>query len=105
MVVLTTLANRADAESLVRRLVADRLVACGTIVDNAVSIYEWQGNLEETREALVLLKTRGELWERLEAVVRELHTYDVPELLAVPVEDGMPAYLAWLKEQTNQESR
>lgn len=104
-VVLTTLSSRDDAQSLVRRLVADRLVACGTIVENAFSVYEWQGKLEESREVLVILKTRGELWDRLQAVVRELHPYEVPELLALPVNEGLPAYLGWLAEQTEQESQ
>jgi periplasmic divalent cation tolerance protein len=103
-VVLTTLSNREDAKSLVRRLVTDRLVACGTIVENALSIYEWQGNLEETPEVLVLLKTRQEHWDQLRSVVHNLHPYEVPELLALPVDAGLPAYLAWLGEQTIQES-
>lgn len=88
-----------------RRLVDERLVACGTIVENAFSIYEWQGTLEETEEALVLLKTRKDLWERLRTAIEELHPYDVPELLAVPVDRGLPAYLAWLTDQTTQESQ
>ncbi len=102
-VVLTTLSSREDAQSLVRRLVTDRLVACGTIVENALSIYEWQGKLEETPEVLVLLKTRQEHWERLRSVVHKLHPYEVPELLALPVDGGLPAYLTWLAEQTTQE--
>jgi len=99
-VVLTTLSNREDARSLVRCLVNDRLVACGTILENALSIYEWQGKLEETPEVLVLLKTRKDLWERIQSVVHKLHPYDVPELLALSVDEGLPAYLAWLAEQT-----
>ena len=103
-VVITTLSSMEDAQSLVRRLVKDRLVACGTIVENAISIYEWQGKLEETPEVMVLLKTRQDLWEQLLSVVHKLHPYDVPELLAIPVDGGLPAYLAWLAEQTTQES-
>jgi len=103
--VLTTLSNKEDARSLVRRLVSDRLVACGTILENAFSIYEWQGRLEETPEVLVMLKTRQDLWDRLQSVVHNLHPYDVPELLALPVDGGSPAYLAWLAEQTTQESQ
>lgn len=102
-IVLTTLGSRDDARSLVRRLVTDRLVACGTVVENAFSIYEWQGKLEETPEVLVVMKTRQDRWDRLQEVVHELHPYDVPELLALPVEKGLPAYLEWLAEQTTQE--
>jgi periplasmic divalent cation tolerance protein len=102
-VVITTLSSKADAQSLVRRLVADRLVACGTILENAFSIYEWQGNAEETSEVLVMLKTRHSLWDRLQSVVHELHPYDVPELLEIPVTEGSSAYLGWLAQQTTQE--
>jgi periplasmic divalent cation tolerance protein len=104
-VVLTTLSSRDDAQTLVRRLVTDRLVACGTIVENALSIYEWQGQLEETPEVLVVLKTREDLWGQLQAVVHDLHPYDVPELLALPIDKGLPTYLGWLAEQTTQESQ
>lgn len=102
--VLTTLASQDDARALVRQLVTDRLVACGTIVENVLSIYRWQDALEESKEALVVLKTRQDRWEELKSVVRELHPYEVPELIALPVNDGLPAYTGWLSEQTKQES-
>ena len=102
-VVLTTLTSVEDARSLVNRLVSDRIVACGTIVDGAISIYEWRGTLEESREVLVVMKTRRENWDALQSAVRELHPYEVPELLELPVEEGMPPYLEWLAEQTKQE--
>jgi len=102
IVVLTTLANGEEAESLVRRLVTDRLVACGTILENARSIYTWKGKLEETPETLVILKTRQDCWEELRATVERLHPYEVPELLALPVDAGLPAYLEWVVEQTGE---
>ena len=101
---LTTLGTRADGEALVRRLVMDRLVACGTIVESVLSIYRWKGALEETEEVMVVFKTRQDCWEELMSAVRELHPYDVPELIALPVTDGLPAYTEWLSEQTTQES-
>ena len=102
VVVLTTLPNAEDARSLVRRLVADRLVGCGTILDHAHSIYRWQGELEETSEALVILKTQSGCWDELRSTIQKLHPYDVPELLALPVETGLPAYLDWVAEQTGE---
>jgi periplasmic divalent cation tolerance protein len=103
VVVFTTLASADDARSLVKRLVTDRLVACGTILDNARSIYSWQGKLEETPEALVVLKTKMDCWEELRNTVARLHPYNVPELLALPVGAGLPAYLDWIAEQTGEE--
>ncbi len=102
VVVLTTFATAEDAKSLVRRLVTDRLVACGTVLDNACSIYEWKGKLEETPEALVILKTQGDRWQELRSTIERLHPYDTPELLALPVEAGLPAYLEWVVEQTGE---
>ncbi len=102
VVVLTTLPSAEDARSLVRSLVTDRLVACGTILDHARSIYRWRGKLEETSEALVILKTHSSCWDELQSTIQKLHPYDVPELLALPVEAGLPAYLDWVAEQTGE---
>ncbi len=101
LVVLTTLENADDAKTLVKRLVTDRLVACGTIFPNATSLYRWEGKLEEAGEVMVMLKTRRERWEALKQAVRELHPYNVPELLALPVEAGLPEYLAWVQGETS----
>lgn len=103
LVVFTTLGSVEQARSLVRQLVTDRLVACGTILANAVSTYTWKGKLEEEAESLVILKTRRECWSELVARVQELHPYDVPELIAMPIERGLPAYLRWIMEQTGDE--
>ena len=102
VVVLTTLPSAEDARSLVRSLVTDGLVACGTILDQAHSIYRWQGKLEETSEALVILKTQSSCWDGLRSAIQKLHPYDLPELLALPVEAGLPAYLDWVAEQTGE---
>src|SRR5438874_2108030 len=86
LVVLTTLANDADARALVTALVAARLVACGTLLPGARSIYRWEGQVTEEGEVVVLLKTDASRWEALCAAVRERHPYQVPELLALLVE-------------------
>lgn len=100
LVVLTTLASVEEARGLVRRLVEDRLVACGTILDRATSIYRWEGDVTEASEAVVLMKTRRDRWAALAATVDQLHPYDVPELLALPVEAGLGAYLDWVTAET-----
>jgi periplasmic divalent cation tolerance protein len=97
LVVLTTLATDGDARALVNALVADRLIACGTLLPGARSIYRWQGNVTEEGEVVVLLKTDASKWEALSAAVRERHPYDVPELLALPVARGLDRYLSWLE--------
>ena len=96
LVVLTALASDADARALVTALVAARLVACGTVLPGARSIYRWEGKLTEEAEVLVLLKTDAAKWDELCAAVRDRHPYRVPELLALPVTRGLDGYLAWL---------
>ena len=99
LVVLTTLASDADARALVTALVGARLVACGTLLPGARSIYRWKGSVTEEPEVLVLLKTEQSKWDALCAAVRERHPYEVPELLALPVTRGLDRYLSWLASE------
>ncbi len=100
IVVFTTLATAEDARTLVRHLVEERVVACGTLLEAVTSVYRWQGAIEEVTETQVILKTRRARWDDLQDAVRDLHPYDVPELVAMRVETGLPAYLAWITEAT-----
>ena len=103
LLVLTTLPDRDAAGSMVRELVDRRLIACGTILDGVTSVYRWEGGVEQARETQVLLKTSRERWGSLRDAVIGLHPYDVPELLALPVTAGLPAYLAWVGSETMPE--
>jgi periplasmic divalent cation tolerance protein len=99
----TTLESPDAARVLVERLVEQRIVACGTIVPAATSVYRWEGTITAASEALVLLKTTRDRWPALRAAVDRDHPYRVPELLAVPVVGGLPAYLAWVHAETTPE--
>jgi periplasmic divalent cation tolerance protein len=99
LLVFTTLPTEDQARALVGRLVEDRLVACGTVLGSARSIYRWQGCVEEAAEAQVILKTRRDRWDALAAAVQAHHPYDVPELLAVPVERGLSTYISWVADE------
>ncbi len=99
LLVFTTLKNLDDARRLVRSLVDDRLVACGTLLPAATSVYRWQDAVAEEAEVVVLLKTLASRWDALAEAVRRRHPYDVPELLAVPVTHGLDAYLNWVGEE------
>jgi periplasmic divalent cation tolerance protein len=96
VVVLTTVASDDEAVALVRTLLERRLVACGTVLPGARSLYRWEGKLADEREAVVLLKTTRARVEALEAAFRELHPYAVPELLALPVAAGLARYVGWV---------
>lgn len=100
MVVLTTLASPEEAHQFVRTLLERRLIACGTLLPGATSLYRWQGKIAEEQEVVVLLKTRSARLETLRDAFTELHPYKVPELLALPVEAGLEKYLQWINGET-----
>lgn len=100
LVVLTTVANDTEAEQLVRALLERRLIACGTILPQARSLYRWNDAVADEREVVVLLKSHRERIEALEQAFEELHPYKVPELLALPVSAGLRKYLAWIGDET-----
>jgi periplasmic divalent cation tolerance protein len=96
-IVLTTAADPEEANRLGRTLVEEGLVACATLIPSVRSIYRWQGALEEASETLLLLKTGPDQLAALEARLHELHSYETPEFLVLPVESGNPNYLDWLQ--------
>ncbi len=102
---LTTAPSAEAAKRLVRTLVEQRVIACGTVLPGAVSIYRWQGAVAEEEEVVVLLKTTAERWAELAAALPGLHPYDVPELLALPVVDGHPPYLEWVRAETGSSGK
>lgn len=97
-VVLVTLPDQEAAEAMVGRLVEEGVVACGNIVPGITSIYRWQGAVERATEALVLFKTTGPGAERLMRRVPELHPYEVPEVLVLPVDAGHQPYVDWIAD-------
>ncbi|CAO3445312.1 Periplasmic divalent cation tolerance protein CutA [Azospirillum argentinense] len=95
-----TAGSRDEARRIGRALVEERLAACANIFDGMTSIYRWQDAIEEANEAVLIAKTRAELFEPLAARVRELHGYDVPCVVELRVGRGNPAYLDWLRDGT-----
>lgn len=102
VVVLSTLENEVDAQRLARTLVEERLIACGNIFPGLTSVYRWEGKIEEAGEVLLLMKTRMELTAALEARIAELHPYEVPEVLVLPVADVADAYGQWVRRETTE---
>jgi periplasmic divalent cation tolerance protein len=98
VVVLSTVATSADADRIAGALVERRLAACVNVVPGVVSVYRWKGAVQREGELLLVVKTRSEKLEALKEALTELHPYDVPELLALPVADGLAPYLAWLDD-------
>lgn len=100
IVVYITAPNEQDAAKIARSLVEEKLVACVNIVPGLRSIYSWQGTIEDDAEVLMICKTRHELFGALQQRVKALHSYTVPEIIALPVVAGSEDYLAWLHDVT-----
>ena len=101
IVVLTTVTSADEALALVRALLERRLIACGTVLPGARSLYRWKGQIADEQETFVLLKTRAARLEGLRVAFGELHPYKVPELLALPVSAGLEKYLEWIDGETS----
>ncbi len=100
IVVFITASSEDEAANIARALVEGNLAACVNIVRNLRSIYIWQGKVEDESEVLMIVKTQKKLFNSLAQKVRELHSYSVPEIIALPIVDGSEDYLKWLKEVT-----
>jgi periplasmic divalent cation tolerance protein len=103
IVVWTTAPNREAASRLAECLIAERLAACVSQLPGVLSRYRWRGAIEEAAEVLVIVKTRAALEEALVRRLVELHPYEVPEVLVLPVIGGHPPYLDWIHEATQEE--
>jgi periplasmic divalent cation tolerance protein len=104
VVVLVTAGSADEAAGIGDALVEARLVACASVIGPIRSIYRWQGAVERAEEHLLLVKARAADLAAIEAQVRALHSYEVPEVLALPVHGGSAAYLAWLAESTSRDA-
>ena len=104
IVVLSTCDSEEVATRLARQLVEQRLAACVNILPGARSIYRWQEKLEEAAEFVLIIKTRRDLVSALAAELTKLHTYEIPEVVALPIVDGAEAYLGWLDKELGHSS-
>jgi periplasmic divalent cation tolerance protein len=99
IIVFVTAGSAGEADHLARTLVEERLAACVNRIKSVKSVYRWQGEVEESEEELLIIKSRRELFPSVEIRVRELHSYSVPEVIALPIIEGSQGYLQWLQEQ------
>jgi len=100
LVVLTNCPDQDHARALAARLVEDRVAACVNVLAACHSVYRWQGRIESAEEVPLLIKTSRERYAALEAAIRAHHPYELPEIVAVPVVRGLPAYLDWIAAET-----
>ena len=100
LLVLTTLPDPASAERLATTLVENHLAACVQTLAPCHSTYRWQGKLERATEIPLLIKTRAERYAEVETAIRAQHPYELPEIIALPIMRGLPAYLDWITRET-----
>jgi len=100
IIVFITASNEDEAAKIAQSLVQARLAGCVNIFRNIRSIYSWQGRIEDEQEVLMVLKTRKSLFRSLAEEVKGLHSYEVPEIVAIPIVEGSEDYLKWLREVT-----
>ena len=101
IVVLSTCGSADEAERIARALVDARAAACVNIVPGVRSVYRWHGAVEDAAEWLLVIKTRRDLVNNVKVELRRVHSYEVPEAIALPVVDGLPEYLAWIDKETS----
>jgi len=98
LLVISTFPDAETAGRIARELVIEKLAACANIAQPVHSIYRWQGKVEDASETMVFFKTTPQRFARFQAKLRSLHPYDVPEIISLPVPDGLPDYLRWVSE-------
>jgi periplasmic divalent cation tolerance protein len=96
--VLTTASSPEESRKIARALVESRLAACVNIIPKVESVYRWEGKVEEAEEYLLLIKTTADAFAAVREKIQQLHSYEVPECIALSVDDGSPAYLKWIDD-------
>ena len=100
IVVLVTATSSDEAEKIATALLTKRLAACVNIVPGLTSMFHWKGKIEKANELLLVIKTKAELFDKLETTVKQNHSYTVPEIISMPILKGSKEYLDWLSDET-----
>ena len=100
ILIYVTYPSQEDARSISKKLLENKLVACANIFPAHESLYWWEGEIENAQEIAVIYKSRDELFDQIKAQIETLHSYDVPCIVALPIENGTPAFLKWIETET-----
>ena len=103
LIVITNAPDREVALKIARALIERKLAACVNILAECTSVYRWRDKLETATEVPLMIKTRAEIYDDVEAAIKSLHPYELPEIIAVPIERGLPDYLEWVNAETATE--
>ncbi|WP_447974507.1 divalent-cation tolerance protein CutA [Nitrospira sp. Kam-Ns4a] len=102
IVVFVTTTSETEALRIARAVVEQELAACANVLPAIRSVFRWEGKVSEEHECLMILKSRAALFDELAAAIKDLHSYSVPEIIAVPIQRGWPDYLRWIHEVTRK---
>lgn len=100
LIVFVTASSEEEAATIAHRLVSEKLAACANLLPPVRSIYSWQGTVSDETEILMIIKTKKALFDKLAETVRNIHSYDTPEIIGIPVTEGTAPYLAWIDRVT-----
>ncbi|OGC81237.1 MAG: hypothetical protein A2W07_02035 [candidate division Zixibacteria bacterium RBG_16_43_9] len=100
IIILVTTSSEEEGRKIAQVLVEKRIAACVNIINDIESIYRWKGKISDEKEVLLLIKTRKKLYKSVEGEVRKLHSYEVPEIIALPIISGLKDYLYWIDSET-----
>jgi periplasmic divalent cation tolerance protein len=103
ILILTNLPDEQAADKLARQIVEKRLAACVNRLPGVLSVYRWNGAVEQASEATLLIKTTQDRYQEVETAIKALHPYELPEIIALSIADGLPAYLDWIVQETKKE--
>ncbi len=100
-IVKCTTASKEDSINIAKHLLEKKLIACANIIPSITSLYEWEGKLNQDEESLIIMKSKEILFDKIEAEIKKIHKYEIPEILCIPIIKGNKDYLNWLDIQTN----
>ena len=101
IMIFVTCSSKEEAQKISKALIFKKLAACGNIIPGVDSIFTWKGRLEQAKEVLLVLKTRGSLFKKVALQIKKIHSYEVPEIIGVPILKGDRTYLKWIDEVTS----
>ena len=102
IIIYCTTPNRKEGVEIAKALIENNLAACVNILDKVESIFSWDGELTEEKESMLVIKTRKELFLKVNIMIQKLHSYNVPEVIAIPIIDADETYLKWIAHETEQ---
>ncbi|MFH0702230.1 MAG: divalent-cation tolerance protein CutA [bacterium] len=104
-VILTLTPNFEEARKIARSLVENNLAACVNIVQNVTSVYRWKEEIQEDSEFLLFIKTQKTLFDKVKQSIRDLHSYELPEIIMLPIENGQKNFLSWIEQETRHDTK